>query len=172
MQALSRRPRGPVSRRRAGARATHPLRGDARRGRGGAAKARGDGHAGGALLRRQRFATQAAALSNCPSGAEGGELGWLELGDCAPEFGRELFGRAEVGVLPRLVHSRFGLHVVEVIAREPGIQRPFEAVRAAVELALRQQAFVASTRQFLQLLAADARIEGVDLEAADSPLVQ
>lgn len=118
------------------------------------------------------FATQAAALSNCPSGAEGGELGWLELGDCAPEFGRELFGRAEVGVLPRLVHSRFGLHVVEVIAREPGVQRPFEAVRAAVELALRQQVFVAATRQFLQLLAADARIEGVDLEAADSPLVQ
>ena len=52
--------------------------------------------------------------------------------DCAPEFARELFGHAEVGVLPRLVHSRFGLHVVEVLEREPGVAQPFEAVRGAV----------------------------------------
>jgi hypothetical protein len=41
---------------------------------------------------------------------------------CAPEFAREIFGKPEVGVLPRLVHSRFGLHVVEVLAREPGLE--------------------------------------------------
>ena len=29
-------------------------------------------------------------------------------------------GKPEVGVLPRLVHSRFGLHVVEVLARHQG----------------------------------------------------
>ncbi len=118
------------------------------------------------------FAAQAASLSNCPSGAVGGDLGWLNNEDCAPEFARELFGRAEVGVLPRLVHSRFGLHVVEVMEREPGVQRSFGTVRGAVELALRQQAFVAAMRQFLQLLAGAAVIEGVDLEAATTPLVQ
>lgn len=118
------------------------------------------------------FAAQAAALSNCPSGAAGGELGWLQSTDCAPEFARELFGRAEVGVLPRLVHSRFGLHVVEVMEREAGAQQPFEAVRGAVGLALRQQAFVATMRQYLQLLAGAAELEGVDLEAAETPLVQ
>lgn len=118
------------------------------------------------------FAAQASSLSNCPSGAVGGDLGWLKLEDCAPEFAREIFGRAEVGVLPRLVHSRFGLHVVEVMERAPGVQRSFEDVRGAVELALRQQAFVAAMRQFLQLLAGAAEIEGVDLNAATSPLVQ
>ena len=51
---------------------------------------------------------------------DGGELGWLHAEDCAPEFAREIFGQTEVGVLPRLVRSRFGLHVVEVLAREPG----------------------------------------------------
>jgi peptidyl-prolyl cis-trans isomerase C len=118
------------------------------------------------------FAAQAKALSNCPSGAEGGELGWLRAADCAPEFARELFGRAEVGVLPRLVHSRFGLHVVEVLEREPGVQQAFETVRGAVELALRQQAFVTAMRQYIQLLAGAADVEGVDLEASESPLVQ
>lgn len=118
------------------------------------------------------FGAVAAKMSNCPTGAAGGELGWLTSADCAPEFARELFGRAEVGVLPRLVHSRFGLHVVEVLEREAGRQQSFESVRGAVETALRQQVFVAAMRQFLQVLAGEAEIEGVDLDAAQTPLVQ
>ncbi|MBV8618747.1 MAG: peptidylprolyl isomerase [Curvibacter sp.] len=130
------------------------------------------------LLRAEpgRFAEQAAALSNCPSGAQGGELGWLGQADCAPEFARELLGqdaeRAHVGVLPRLVHSRFGLHVVEVLAREPGRQPEFEQVREAVAQALRQQAWVTALRQQLMRLAARWPVEGVALEQADSALMQ
>ena len=119
-----------------------------------------------------RFAAAAAATSNCPSGAEGGALGWLTTGDCAPEFAREIFGKPDVGVLPRLVHSRFGLHVVEVLAREPGVVPEFEAVKSAVAQALRQQTFTTALRQYLQLLAGRAQVEGVDLDAADTPLVQ
>jgi len=119
-----------------------------------------------------RFSLVAAQTSNCPSGADGGQLGWLNAADCAPEFAREIFGRTDFGVLPRLVHSRFGLHVVEVLAREPGVQPPFEAVRAAVAQSLRQQAFATALRQYLRLLAGRAQVEGVDLERADTPLVQ
>ena len=119
-----------------------------------------------------RFAARAVELSNCPSGAQGGSLGWLTRDDCAPELARELFAGAEIGVLPRLVHSRFGLHVVEVIAREAGQAPDFEAVRGAVALALRQQAFVSALRQYLQLLAGAACVEGVVLDSADTPLVQ
>ena len=118
------------------------------------------------------FANAARTLSNCPSGAEGGDLGWVEAKDCAPEFAREIFGLAEVGVLPRLVHSRFGLHVVEVQAREPGAVPAFVAVRGAVAVALRQQGFVTALRQYLQVLAGAAIVEGVDLEGTDRPLVQ
>jgi peptidyl-prolyl cis-trans isomerase C len=119
-----------------------------------------------------RFAAAAAATSNCPSGAEGGHLGWLTSEDCAPEFSREIFGKPDVGVLPRLVHSRFGLHVVEVLARQPGVVPEFEAVKSAVAQALRQQSFATALRQYLQLLAGDAVVVGVDLEAATTPLVQ
>ncbi len=121
---------------------------------------------------QDRFAAVASVTSNCPSGSVGGSLGWLEAGDCAPEFAREVFGRSDVGVLPRLVHSRFGLHVVEVLARQCGTEPPFEAVRGAVAQALGQQAFATALRQYLQLLAGQARLEGVDLQAASSPLVQ
>ncbi len=122
--------------------------------------------------RGDAFSESARTLSNCPSGEQGGELGWLASTDCAPEFARELFGRVEVGVLPRLVHSRFGLHVVEVLQREPGVAQSFETVREAVRMALRQQAFVTALRQYLQILAGRSSIHGVDLEAADTPLVQ
>ena len=125
-----------------------------------------DGSAG------ERFANSARQFSNCPSGAEGGELGWLTAEDCAPEFARELLGRVEVGVLPRLVHSRFGLHVVEVLQREPGAAQSFESVQGAVRMALRQQTYVAAMRQCLQVLAGQAVVNGVVLDAADSPLVQ
>jgi peptidyl-prolyl cis-trans isomerase C len=118
------------------------------------------------------FAAAARKWSNCPSGEHGGDLGWLAPGDCAPEFARELFGRVEIGVLPRLVHSRFGLHVVAVLAREPGVAQPFEAVQGAVAAALRQQAFVTALRQYLRVLAGEAAVEGVDLDAAATPLVQ
>lgn len=120
----------------------------------------------------ERFAQRAAEQSNCPSAAAGGDLGWLVREDVAEEFGRELFGQSTVGVLPRLVHSRFGLHVVEVLGREPGEVQPFEAVRGAVVLALQQQTYVAALRQYLQLLAGDTEVQGVDLAASDSPLVQ
>ena len=119
-----------------------------------------------------RFADAAQKWSNCPSGEQGGDLGWLTSAECAPEFARELFGRAEVGVLPRLVRSRFGLHVVEVLERAPGVAQPFETVRGAVANSLRQQAYVTALRQYLQLLAGEASVEGVDLEAAATPLVQ
>ncbi len=119
-----------------------------------------------------RFATVAASTSNCPSGAQGGELGWLTAADCAPEFARELLGHTEIGVLPRLVHSRFGLHVVEVLARESGVQPSFESVRAAVAQSLRQQSFATALRQYLQLLAGQAQVQGVELDAATTPLLQ
>ena len=127
-------------------------------------------HDGNAL--EDHFAKAARELSNCPSGAEGGHLGWLTLGDCAPEFSKELFGHTEIGVLPRLVHSRFGLHVVEVLERQPGVEQAFEDVRGAVAMSMRQKTYVTALRQYLHQLAGSAVIVGVDIEAADTPLVQ
>jgi len=120
----------------------------------------------------EKFITVAGNTSNCPSGAEGGDLGWLLKEDCAPEFARELFGKLEVGVLPRLVHSRFGLHVIEVLAREPGVLPEYESVRSAVAQAMERQRFATALRQYLQLLAGQAHVECVDMEASMDPLVQ
>ncbi|RYF38484.1 MAG: peptidylprolyl isomerase, partial [Comamonadaceae bacterium] len=118
------------------------------------------------------FAQAASQWSNCPSSEQGGELGWLTRQDCAPEFARELFGQKDMGVLPHLVHSRFGLHVVEVTAREPGTPRPFDTVLDAVRLALQQQTWATALRQYLLVLAGTAALVAVPLEGSETPLVQ
>jgi len=127
---------------------------------------------GGAESGDGRFAAAAREWSNCPSAARGGDLGWIGHDDCAPEIARELFAGREVGVLSRLVHSRFGLHVIEVLERRDGVMPTFEAIRPAVEAALQRQAFGTALRQYLRVLAGGATIRGVDLEAGDGPMVQ
>jgi len=52
------------------------------------------------------------------------------------------------------------------------VQPPFESVHAAVAQSLRQQSFATALRQYLQLLAGQARVQGVELDAASTPLVQ
>ncbi len=118
------------------------------------------------------FSNAARELSNCPSAAAGGDLGWLEAGDCAPEFARELFGTREIGVLARLVHTRHGLHVVEVMARQAGEQPAFEDVAGAVASDLSQRRFITALRQYLARLAGEATLEGIDFETVDPEPLQ
>lgn len=123
-----------------------------------------------------RFGELARTLSNCPSGAQGGDLGWLTPEDCAPELANELFHQRDsgwgMGVHPRLVHSRHGLHIVEVLGRRNGTLPPFEALapRIADELALHTRA--TAWRQYMQLLVGEAEVRGIALDGAGSPLVQ
>jgi peptidyl-prolyl cis-trans isomerase C len=62
--------------------------------------------------------------------------------------------------------------VVEVLQRQAGHVPGFEAVQASVRATLQRQAFATALRQHLQRLAGEAHIEGVELDAADSPLLQ
>jgi len=123
-----------------------------------------------------RFEQLAAELSNCPSGAQGGNLGWLTPEDCAPELANELFFQSDsrwgMGVHPRLVHTRFGLHIIEVLGRRKGQLPAYEDVRERIASRLTLQSRATALRQYLQLLVGQARIEGVELEGASSPLVQ
>jgi peptidyl-prolyl cis-trans isomerase C len=122
------------------------------------------------------FARLARELSNCPSGAHGGDLGWIGPQDCAEELVNELFLQKNplhgIGLRPRLVHTRYGLHIVEVLGRKQGRQLTFEQVRLRVAMELAQQSRATALHQYIRMLAGSALVEGVDLEAAASPLVQ
>lgn len=119
----------------------------------------------------ERFAELAAELSNCPSGQQGGALGQLSRGESVPEFEREVFAGGE-GILPRLVNTRYGFHVIAVDGRVEGRLLPFESVREAIALRLAGTVAERALQQYVQVLAAGAELEGVDLATAASPLLQ
>lgn len=123
-----------------------------------------------------RFEALAAELSNCPSSAQGGDLGWVTPEDCAPELANELFFQTDsrwgMGVHPRLVHTRFGLHIIEVLGRRKGKLPEFEEVQQRIQAQLALQSRSTALRQYMQLLVGQAHIEGLELEGSASPLVQ
>ncbi|MBS3998502.1 MAG: peptidylprolyl isomerase [Hydrogenophaga sp.] len=123
-----------------------------------------------------RFEQLAKELSNCPSSQQGGDLGWVTPEDCAPELANELFFQTDsrwgMGVHPRLVHTRFGLHIIEVLGRRKGTLPAFEALQDRIRAQLALQTRSTALRQYMQLLVGQARIEGLTLQGADTPLVQ
>ena len=123
-----------------------------------------------------RFEQLAAELSNCPSSAQGGDLGWVSPEDCAPELANELFYQTDsrwgMGVHPRLVHTRFGLHIIEVLGRRKGTLPAYEEVATGIRQRLQHQSRATALRQYMRLLVGQAQVEGIELEGADSPLVQ
>jgi peptidyl-prolyl cis-trans isomerase C len=118
------------------------------------------------------FEQRAKGLSNCPSGEHGGNLGQLSRGESVPEFDQAVFADAVIGILPRLVNTRYGFHVIAVDGRVPGRKVPFEAVRAQIGDRLRQAVKAKALQQYVAVLAGQADVRGVDLGAAASPLVQ
>lgn len=126
--------------------------------------------------RPERFSELAAELSNCPTSAQGGDLGWIGPDDCAPELANELFHQKHsqwgMGVHPRLIHTRFGFHIIEVLARRAGKQPAYEEVRERISALLTMQSRARALHQYMSLLVGEAQVDGLDLEGADSPLVQ
>jgi len=130
-----------------------------------------------ALQRVQRqpedFTECAAADSNCPSGKQGGQLGQLSRGQCVPEFEQALFdGSRTLGVLPRLVNTRFGFHIVAIDQRVPGRVLPFDSVRARIAAQLTARVQETALLQYVRVLAGQEGVVLPGIEAASSPLVQ
>lgn len=124
------------------------------------------------LQQPDRFEALAREISNCPSGQQGGNLGQIERGDTVPEFEKVLFRLGAAGILPELVKTRYGFHIVAVDQSIPGERLPFEAVRERIAKRLSASVGQKAVRQYISMLAGQAEIEGVHLDASASPLVQ
>ncbi|MBI1889473.1 MAG: peptidylprolyl isomerase [Burkholderiales bacterium] len=120
----------------------------------------------------ERFAEIAMQYSNCPSGAVGGNLGQLTRGQTVPEFETFVFRLNENQLADRLLETRFGLHIVQVLRKIEGKLLPFETVRDDIRQWLRFQSWQRAMHQYLQILVGQADVQGVTLEGVGSPLVQ
>ncbi len=62
------------------------------------------------------FEEAAMENSQCPSGANGGDLGKFGPGQMVPEFDKAVFN-GDVGVLYGPIKTQFGYHLLEVTGR-------------------------------------------------------
>jgi peptidyl-prolyl cis-trans isomerase C len=118
------------------------------------------------------FGDRAKAHSACPSGKLGGSLGQIGPGQTVPEFEAALaqIPVGTIGLDP--VESRYGFHIARVDRRIEGRTLPFEIARPRIAAYLAEHVRRTAIRQYLSLLAGRAVLEGVTLEAAQSPLMQ
>ncbi|MBY8916361.1 peptidylprolyl isomerase [Nitratireductor sp. L1-7-SE] len=118
------------------------------------------------------FAALAALHSACPSGSQGGNLGQLSPGSTVPEFEKALEGMAAGEIAPGPVASRFGYHVIALDRVVPARELPFELVEDRIAAWLEAQSWSRASAQYIAILAGKADISGIEIGAADSPLVQ
>lgn len=118
------------------------------------------------------FADLARAHSGCPSKAQGGRLGQIVPGQTVPEFEAALFALDEGQLHGEPVRTRFGVHVIRAGRRQEGRELPFALVRERIVAYLEEASWRRAVAQYLSILAAQASIEGVEIAAAEGPLVQ
>lgn len=118
------------------------------------------------------FETIARERSDCSSAKDGGRLGQVARGDTVPEFETFLVALEEGQICPVPVKSRYGAHVLRLDRRIEGRALPFEAVRERIAAYLSEASWRRAVAQYLKLLAGQASLSGIALDAASTPLVQ
>jgi peptidyl-prolyl cis-trans isomerase C len=119
-----------------------------------------------------RFETVARGLSDCSSSADGGRLGQVAQGDTTPEFEAAMASMAAGQICPEPVRTRYGVHVLRLDRKIAGQVLPFAQVQERIATYLEESSWRRAVAQYLALLAGQAHIEGFDMPAASSPLVQ
>lgn len=127
-----------------------------------------------ALLKENpaRFADLARERSACPSAASGGLLGQQSRGDLVPEIETFAMEMQEGQICPVPIATRYGYHVLRLDRLVRGAALPFETAAPLVEQHLVTQSWQRAVSQYLRILAGRARIEGLAIDGALTPLVQ
>ena len=104
------------------------------------------------------FAEEAKANSDCPSGAEGGSLGWFGRGMMVPEFDKAAF-EMKKGEVSGIVTTQFGYHIIYKADEKGGGAQTLVDVHDQIKDLLRHEARGRAMDAFVAELRAAAKIE-------------
>ncbi len=97
----------------------------------------------------EKFEDLAKAESKCPSGKEGGDLGFFGKGQMVPEFD-QVAQTAEIGKVMGPVKTQFGHHLIRVDERKAAGTTPLDEVKDQIRSRLLPQKQRAAFDQFLE----------------------
>ena len=84
------------------------------------------------------FEQLAKEHSDCPSGQNGGDLGYFGRGQMVDAFEKAAFA-LEINEISDIVETRFGYHIIRLEERRPEEVKAFDAVKADIETQIRRQ---------------------------------
>jgi len=90
------------------------------------------------VLQEAKAGKDFAELAKQHSGDEataslGGDLDYFGRGRMTPAFEDAAFGAAQPGLLPELVRTPFGFHIIKVVNKKAGTTRAFDEVKAQIQ---------------------------------------
>ena len=104
------------------------------------------------------FADAARENSDCPSGREGGDLGWFGPGQMVPEFDKAAF-EMKVDEISDVVETQFGFHILRKTGEKPGGEKSFDEVKVSLKEALAREAKNEAFGKFMGELRSAAKVE-------------
>ena len=104
------------------------------------------------------FAEEAKKNSDCPSGAEGGSLGWFGRGMMVPEFDKVAF-EMKKGDVSNIVTTQFGYHLIYKADERGGGAQTLVDVHDQIKDLLRHEARGRAMDAFVADLREQAKIE-------------
>ena len=119
-----------------------------------------------------RFAELARSHSDCPSKAQGGNLGQIGKGSTVPAFEAALATLKPGDMTAEPIETPYGFHVIALDRRIEGQQLPFEAVETRIATWLEAASWNRAVAQYIGILAGQAEIVGIDIDAAEGMLVR
>jgi peptidyl-prolyl cis-trans isomerase C len=115
-----------------------------------------------------RFGALARDLSDCPSGAQDGNLGQISEGQTTIEFENALKQLAPGSIVDEPVGTRYGFHVIRLDRKIDGRELPFDAVAQQIAQYLSESVHRRATAQYIARLAARATITGIEFAAPEA----
>ncbi len=118
----------------------------------------------------ENFAEMAGLHSDCPSKAQGGDLGEFEKGQMVPEFETAAFAQ-EVGAIGECVKTDFGYHIIKVNGKKEAKTLAFDEVKVKLTEDMLQQAKSSTMEGYVKGLRESAKIEqpGAPAAAPEAP---
>ena len=104
------------------------------------------------------FAEEAKKNSDCPSGQEGGSLGWFGRGMMVPEFDKVAF-EMKKGEVSDIVTTQFGYHIIYKADERGGVEQTIVDVHDQIKDLLRHEARGRAMDQFVAELKTNAKVE-------------
>ena len=104
------------------------------------------------------FSEEARKNSDCPSGHEGGSLGWFGRGMMVPEFDKVAF-EMKKGEVSDIVTTQFGFHIIYKADEKGGTAQTLVDVHDQIKDLLRHEARGRAMDQFVAELRENAKVE-------------